>query len=482
MNQLLKHIITLSTGSIAVKVIGIVSLSIYTRIFEPEEIAILPVYILLTDFALIALSFGVLPTFIKLLPGYLRDDIEVARGFCRRVFVIFLVGVSISISLYFLFLDDIQQVLSSRGFIVESIEILAIGFFISAIQRLCFYMIWAEAKYANEVRCNIIGAVTRPVLAVLLLTQLGPGYFIHAIIISDFIVAITAVFFCKHIIFGASVKTHTVFGLIKYSAPFCVTSYVNVTKKEGDTFFVGLLGATELALYHVAKTFIAAILAIFTNIEKVITQKMAEVNEDAANLYQVTSKVLSLLSPLMSFAFMAFSPIFVLLIAPPQYAEAALYAFLLAFALHLRYLRMPSDRLLFTTEKPIYRLYISTLEAISLIGLMSLLVNTHQLIGVIAAKFMAALITLMLSLYFLSRVKQISHSIGYFLWPSMLAVVSSTAIFWGLYKGMPIEHWISLLFGLCLLTVYVIVSFLSNREFISSNFGFIAKKIPFLFK
>ncbi|GEM_PF-4785272 len=477
MNQLLSNIIKLSTGSIAVKIIGIVSLSIYTRIFAPEELALLPVYVFLTDFALVAFAFGVLPTFIKHLPGHIKKDIEVARGFCHQIATIFMLGVVLSICVYFIFLSQIQSFLTSRGFIVESIEVLAIGFFIGAIIRLTQYMMWAGANYNNDIKCSITGALLRPILAIIMLNMLGPGYFIHAIIMADLFVAILGVFFCRHLLFGPTKKVYTLKGIVKMSAPFSVETYVNFGRKEGDTFFVSLLGATELAIYHVAKTFINALLSMFQNVQKVITQKMAEINEEASELYQITAKLLSLLSPFMSFGVMAFAPLFVMVIAPPEYSEAALYGFLLAFTLHLTFLRMPSDRLLFTTADPIYRLYISSIEAFSLIGLMLLLVSDHELMGIVVAKYIAGFITLVMSLFFLARVKNISHSITFYIWPSFIALVASCLIFSGIYGRSDTGDWIVFGLGCFVLLDYAVICYLLNRDFVDNKIRVLVKKL-----
>lgn len=477
MNQLLVNIIKLSTGSVAVKAIGIISLSIYTRIFAPEELALLPIYLFLTDFALVAFAFGILPTFIKHLPAHIKTDIEVARGLCRQVTFIFMGGVLISIAVYLAFLEHIQQLLSARGFVIENIEVLAVGFFVNAIVRLTQYMMWAGAQYDHEIKSNLVGAILRPILAVLLLNQLGPGYFIHSIILADAFVALVGIFYCKYLLIGPSVKQYTIVGLLKMSAPFSVETYVNFGRKEGDTFFVGMLGATELAIYHVAKTFINALLSVFQNIQKVITQKMAEINEEASALYQVTAKILSLVSPFMSFIIMAFAPLFVMIIAPSEYSDAALYGFLLAFTLHFTFLRMPSDRLLFATERPVYRLYISSVEAISLLGLMMLLVSELELMGIVIAKFIAAFITLNLSLYFLAKVKNISHSIAFFIWPSFIAVVSSLLIFWGLFNRTNILDWSLLGIGCIGLAVYIFICYSMNKEFVDNRLSFIKKKL-----
>src|SRR5210317_1297032 len=99
----MQDVAKLISGDIGAKVIGFAVLIFYTRVLSKEEMAIFPIFLMLSHLASLVFSLGIYPILLIELPSLFRKDFQHARSLFYTGGFLLVLGTSLVMMLFILF-------------------------------------------------------------------------------------------------------------------------------------------------------------------------------------------------------------------------------------------------------------------------------------------------------------------------------------------------------------------------------------------
>lgn len=377
------------------KFIGIAVLAFYARYLSKDDLAVLPVYDMVGAMGAVVFSFGIFPTFVRTLPSLLSSDRAKARAIMVTGIAVIVPGLVCYSVVVAGLAEFISNAFFKEGRYAALIRIMAVGFFAVGVRTITDYLLWSSGRFSRMATVKVVQSLMNALVAAGLLLIWGLKGLVIGLVLRDVTAAALSVFFLGDILFTGPLIIDSPRKLIRESLPYYLESYVLYFKERGDTLIVAtFLGPSLLAVYYIARRLYDALLTVFNSVDRVITaglsgkrQSPAEVE---AHLEKVLTAVSQLLLPFVMFC-LGMVPLFIRLVAGPRYVAAIIPGAILCLALAVQFTWSPVGRAIFVLRPPMTRFKLSLVEATSLIVWLSALVPLLQVVGVAAARLLAAL-------------------------------------------------------------------------------------------
>lgn len=384
----------LLTGNIVAKVIGVIALMIFTRILPKEQLALFPVYMMLSGLATLIFGFGILPTFVKILPAALKEKKGEARAIVLTGALLILTGtLAVSVASFF-FADVLAQYLLKDVTLSSMVRIMSIAFVAVSINQIIERILWAAGQFRKKSIILVFRSLSRIILVLVFYLQFSVVGLVWGLVVNEALVAILSLFFVKNIIYGSLPAFYSPKRLLIQSFPFYFESYLMYFRSEGDNWLVSsFMGPSALAVYYVAKTIYSMIFILFSSVDKVVVQMLAEVKSSISvveNKFHLIFIYLSQCSIPLIFFVIALLPTIIQVVGGGKFPGAVLPAAILLLAVLVQFLRLPINRSVFVICTPVTRLKITLIETVSLLLCLAVLTPFFGSPGVASARVCAS--------------------------------------------------------------------------------------------
>ena len=353
------------------KVIGIAVLGFYARVLSKEEMAIFPIYMMLSDLSSLILSFGIMPTLIKLLPSLLKEDVQEAHCLITTSTLIIVSGTTVIIGFVLLFSDQINGLLLDNSLQTELIQIMTVGFIALSISKIADQILWASGRFGCKSLLNVVESVIRPCCTVSFFLLFGIKGLVTGLVLSQIVKAAMACFWIRDICFVNYSGFYPLGRLLKQSLPFYLESYLMYFRREGDNWLVSsMIGPASLAVYYIAKTVYNSCYVFYSSVDQVVTRELARYKLNQQLLLQKTYEVhanISIVSIPGIFIAITLLPLAVPFIAGAAYKTAITPATILLLALLVDFQRISISRTVFIALSSRARFYITLLDTMVLL-------------------------------------------------------------------------------------------------------------------
>lgn len=408
----IKDISKLIFGNVAIKIIGIGMLIFYARTLTKQEMAIFPVYFMLSDLASLVLSFGIFPTFIKRLPSLFIEDITQAKKMIFTGSMIVILGTVLVSGFVYFFSVDVTQVILKNVVSPQLVRIMTIGFVALSVMKVADHILWAKRCFGKKTILAVLESILRPCSTVAFYLLYGIKGVVVGLVLSQILLAVVSLFFIRDVLLVRLMGFCSMKELLKESLPFYLESYLMYFRREGDNWLVStMLGAETLSVYYIAKTVYTTFFMFYSSVDQVTTERLAQsmgdlqvlkknVQELHRTLVQTTIPVFLLSVSLL--------PIAVPLIAGGQYSGAIIPASILLFALLVQFLRIPISRTIFVAARPRDRLVSTLIDSLVLLPSLVVFTPVFGVEGVAGARLFAQLMGGIWGLWYVNKKMRIS--------------------------------------------------------------------------
>jgi O-antigen/teichoic acid export membrane protein len=405
--QSLKSFVQLSSANVAVKLLGIVMIAFFTRYLRKDELAILPVYEMLAALAGIIFSFGLQPTFLRLLPARFAEDPNRARSLIFSGAILLLPGAAVySIGVHAL-ADWINPRLFGEFDYAGLIRITAVGYFFVALKNFAQSVLWSCSRFDRISLVQITAAFGRVVFLASGALLWGTKGLALGLVANEILTALMTVWFIRDIIAGPRVPLHPLGDLLRQSWPFYLEGFLIYFRSQGDNWIVAsMLGPNAIAVYFVAKRLPLMMQMFVESLDKVLTSEISKRRKDPEELAIYVRRLFRVNTALAlpgTMFVMGLTPAFILIVAGREYAAAVIPCLLLCATLPIQAVQLPFARGIFVLHPPLVRVGMTVLESVVLITCLLLLASPMAEIGIAASRLIAAMAGLGLAVAVMRR-------------------------------------------------------------------------------
>ena len=393
--RVLRDISVLLTGSLVTKIIGLAALMFYARVLSKAELAVFPIYLMLSELSLVLPSFGVMPTLIKTLPLQLKHDQDTARGLIYTSSTIVIWGtILVSVAAY-IFSPDISRILLQNKIGANVVRIMTIGFVALSIGKLAEQVMWAAGRFGKKSLLNVLESIFKPTCTVVLFLTYGLVGIVVGLVLAQIIRSLLALYYIRDIVFKKSIAPYPVRSLLRQSMPFYFESFLMYFRREGDNWLVStMLGSSTLAVYYIAKTVYANFFLIYKSIDQVITEKLAIRFHNDAGFKGAIGDCYRYIThssiPIFLYT-ICILPILIVLLGGDRYLASITPSSILLAALLVQFLRIPVDRTIFIASKSENRVILTMVDTLFLFGGLLTLTPLFDVEGVAASRVVSQL-------------------------------------------------------------------------------------------
>jgi len=405
--KILQDISKLISGSIVSKIIGLFVLAFYARVLSKEEMAVFPVYMMLSGLASLLFSFGIMPNMIKQLPTMFKSNIDEARRLIFTSGAIILLGtvlVSGFVYHFSLFIDDLLLDGKMQPILIQ---IMTVGFISLSISNVAEQILWASGRFGAKSVLVVSESLIRPCFTISLFLFFGVKGLVAGLVLAQSVKAALALYCCKDILLGKFPGFFSPTRLLRLSLPFYLESYLMYFRREGDSWLVStLLGPASLSTYYIAKTIYNSFRMLYSSVDQVITRKLAGLKDNIELLWNKVRDihmVISLFSIPLVFLAITLLPLAINIIAGDKYKNAFLPAMFLLLALLVDFQRISISRSIFVCLSPMARFKVTVVDTVILLPVLFLLGWKFNCPGVAAARFVSQFLGGVYGYMFLSR-------------------------------------------------------------------------------
>jgi O-antigen/teichoic acid export membrane protein len=397
MSKSLKDLAYLITSNGALKVLGVVSIMIYTRFLLKEELALVPLFVVMGRLSMVIFSFGILPTLVREIPHLIEEKkIAEAQSAIGTSLLIVLPGILVFSGLCFIFSQQLSLFFLNTKEYTFHFKLMSLGFFFSGVNQTFSYIYWSLSRYQQESKRILIVGVLQAMMGIAFVLGWGIIGLIAALVISSTINTILYIYNLKDIIFSVSFKLYPVKKLIIESLPFHFESYLQYFRAEGDQLVVAsLLGPEALAIYYIAKRPYDILHSFTQSLEKILTTNLAKVKGDLDLFSRKVSTIVNLnffiILPVMFLA-IGVCPTIIVIIAGKGYDAAVIPAMVLLLLLMCQFFwRTTFGKSIFILKSAGSRFKVTLAETIILSFLMFVLGYYLDIIGLVTGRFIATI-------------------------------------------------------------------------------------------
>lgn len=397
---IIKNIGILCSGTIVQKIITFVALGYYARTFDASEIAIIPLYYLVTNLSHVVLGFGVQAYIMKSVPALMHSNPRKAKMLINKILLIaYMSGIIFGFSFY---------ILSKYYAVSNELELLSIigiiGFSIgaafecmNATQR---EILTAVKKIKKLALLLVIKTVLLPILIIIFYNYLkADGIAIAMACVSMISCVIT------RFMLGELVNTNifsneiTFISIIRESWPYYIESGLMLLRRQGDQIaIISFMGAEALGVYFVAQRLGEMMWSFVVQIDAVLTpelSKKADVSiQSLKDTFGLLVKVaLYVIVPLVIVC-TCLVPIYIYLISGDRYSVASMPAVILCIKVLPEILRVTIiGRIVLVSCSALSRLKVTIVDLLILIPFLILSAVNDQLSFVALAPVVSAVIS-----------------------------------------------------------------------------------------
>jgi len=472
----LKDLSKLITGNIIAKIIGFGVLLFYAKILPTEDMAIFPMYLVLNQLAFLIFSFGLFPVLIIELPSLFKKNINQARSLLCTGGLLLVVGTSLVNIIVLLFSSDVAELLFKDDNQSGLIKLMSFGFLATSIGNLAQYVIWANQGYWRRSSLEIMDAVIRPAFAIPLFLFTGTKGLVLGLVIAQIINTLVALFFMREVFLGGFPGFYPLSKLFRKSLPFYLESYLHYFRQNGDHLLVSiLLGPSDLGVYYIAKRVFSLFSVLAMSIDRVATERLAQVKNDLKVLSLKADNFFSSLSQAIIptiFLSISLMPILIPTFFGIKYNKAIVPSCILLAALLIDFLRMPVHRTIYVATKSRNVLLITFIDTIALLLSLIILTPFLGIIGVAGARLISQFCGGASSIWILWKQLRVLFNYKTAL-ISIFSTVPGTFLVLKFFNNPPHELFQSLLVAtsgaICWGVIFVIIIFFFNRSLITQT-------------
>lgn len=388
----------LAFSNFSLKILGLISLVIYTRVLLKEELAIVPIHSLLSRLSMVMFSLGVLPCLVKLIPSLLiKKDQFTVNAIIKTCLILVVPGVFIfSLGCYF-FANSISLFIFDSHDNSRYIELLAVGVFFEGISQLLSYVYWSLSMFKQESMRMILVGLIKVITGVVLVLYIGTWGLIISLVISSFINFLIYTYNLRKIIFTRS-KMYSIRKLLSESWPFYFESYLMYFRAEGDQLVVTtFLGAEALAIYYIARRPFEFMRTLTQSLEKVLTTKLAELKDDKSSFSQQINTIITINSFILLpvvFLTIGITPTFLDILGGGSYDASIIPAIILLLTLLVQFFwNSTFGRSIFILTSSVNRFKMTTIETGLLFVFILIFGYLYDLNGIVSARLVATTLT-----------------------------------------------------------------------------------------
>lgn len=387
------------SSNATLKVLGVISIIVYTRYLLKEELALVPIFAIMGRLSMVVFSFGILPTLVREIPSLLKEKKAVLiQSYISTSLIIIIPGIILFSILCYSFADFLSIYFFKKSDYASLLKLMSFGFFFAGINRCLSYIYWCLSRFKEDSKRIVIVGFIQIITGISFVMVWGIHGLIVSLIISNVINTSLYIFNLKDLIFASSFTLYSPKKLIFESVPFYLESYLMYFRAEGDQLLVGgLLGAEALAIYYIAKKPYEFLSSFTDSLDKVLTTSLARFKNDM-NIFNEKLNSLITINSFILFPVVwlviGITPTFILLIAGQGYEGAVIPAmiFLLYLVVQVSW-RTTLGRSIFLLKPSIKRFQVTLVETMSVLGFMLILGYFYNIVGVVIGRFLATLVS-----------------------------------------------------------------------------------------
>jgi len=403
------NVMQLSTANFATKFISIPVLAFYARYLSKDELSFIPVYLMIGSMSTLFFNFGILPTFVKLVPSKLKKNYEEAKSLIFTGFIINVFGILLFCFCTYIFSRSISILVFHTPSYSNLLRIMSIGFFFQGAFVVSNYLLWSTSRFNKISTLTITQVCIQAILTVSLYLIQGLKGLVVGLVLADLVSAIIAVYFLKDFLFQGLPKFYPLRGLISF--PFYLESYLMYARSQGDQWIVAtFLGPSSMAIYYIAKKIYDMLCTIHSSFDRIMTSSLSKVGDDKNILADKVSHLFPLMSCVIFpgiFLLIGLSPFLIDFIAGHAYKEAVVPAIILTLVILVTFFWGPIGRAIFILNPSVDRVKVTLVESILLISFLFLFTQWLNIIGVALARLLSSVMTGIYAYYVLKQSLQI---------------------------------------------------------------------------
>ncbi|MFD2245100.1 oligosaccharide flippase family protein [Pontibacter ruber] len=395
MSKALKDLAHQVSSNAIIRILGIVSVMIYTRYLVKEEIALIPFYIMMEKLSLIIFSLGILPTLVRDIPNMMeKNKQELAKSYIITSLFIVIPGILLYSILCYSFSNWFSLYFFETRDYSFHIKLMAVGFFFGGVNQSFGYVYWSLSRYQQESARMLFVGVIRIVAGIIFVLLWGAIGLIISYVISNFINFLIYTSNLKDVLFTSNFKLYPVKKLIKESIPFYLENFLIYFRAEGDQMFVaGILGPEAMAIYYIAKKPHDLLISFTHSLDKILTTSLAKIKDDINLFNHKVNSIITLNSFILFpaiFIAIGLTPLLITVIAGEGYEAATIPSIALLVWLIIQVSwKTALGKSLFILKSSMGRFKVTLIETISLFGLILALGNLVGLMGIVAARLLS---------------------------------------------------------------------------------------------
>jgi len=402
-----KSLMQLASANVAVKFLGILMIAFFARYLTKEELAVLPVYEMLAALSGIIFSFGIQPTFLRLLPAKYAENIDEARSLIFTGGVLFISGASVFAIGVFLLADWLNPILFKGQEFAHLIRIFSVGFFFISVRNFSHFVLWSSSRFDRISVIQLIAAIGRAVFLAGFLLLWGLEGLALGLVMNEVLCASLSAYFIRDIIEGPRVPFYPLRALLKESWPFYFEGFLIYFRSQGDNWIVAtMLGPSTMAVYFVAKRLPMTMMMFIESLDKIVTSEISKRRNDPAEIKGFIRKLFLVNSHVTlpgTVFVMGLAPLFILLVAGPDYLDAVIPCLILCTVLPIQALQIPLGRGIFVLHPPVVRVGMTIVESLVLIGSLFVLAPLFGVNGIALSRILPAVVALLMALLVLRK-------------------------------------------------------------------------------
>jgi O-antigen/teichoic acid export membrane protein len=412
------------------------------------------------------LSFGIQPTFLRLLPAKYAESVDDARSLIFTGGAVFLTGATaFAVGVFFL-ADWLNPILFKGQEFSNLIRIMSLGFLFISVRNFCHAVLWSSSRFDRISVVQLTAAIARAVFLAGFLLLWGLEGLALGLVMNEVLCASLSAYFVRDIIGGPRVPFYPLGKLLKQSWPFYFEGFLIYFRSQGDSWIVAtMLGPAAMAVYFVAKRLPMTMTMFIESLDKVATSEISRRRKDPAevknyirSLFLVNAHVTL---PGTVFV-MGLAPLFILLVAGTDYMGAVVPCLILCAVLPLQALQIPLGRGIFVIHPPMVRVFMTMIESVVLIASLFALAPLFAENGIALSRFIAAGASLVLALLVLRK------SIGLGLpWGQAALSAVFSSLMAGILLGLQSWNnnlWFTPLYALAAIGVFLVLVSLFNSK------------------
>ncbi len=455
----------LFSADLGMKLVGVALLAFYTRHLTKEELALLPIYDMLSTLSLLVFSFGVFPTLLRRLPAALERNPDHARALATTGFRLAFLSACGSAALAWTFADTLGSWIAEGQDAGRYLRLMALGFPAVAARRAAEQVLWASSRFSGIARVWMARTVGSVLCAGLLL-WIGLEGLVLGLVARDWIAAGVGHVLARDLFANPFRPSYPTLRLVRESVPFYLEAYVLYLRAEGDQWLVATyLGAGPLGTYYIARRVYGFLFGAFQSADRIVATSVLRRREDSDAVGQLLTRLLVLFSQTgIPAAFLVFglTPTLITVIAGPTSQGAVVPSILLSLLIVIYLAQAPLSRGVFAVNRPRDRLAASVLESVLLVGSLAVLTPRFGLVGVGSARVLSALATSGFLFWLVRRVVRFQLPIRAVGTSVLLGAAMAAALLAGQERA-PELHMVPL-YTAAAVAAYLALSWLLNRR------------------